>query len=657
MFTGANSEFSEIKDDLSAFGLLVKEDKILEHFSGLSTKYDITTSTLVEKYVAFRHNRGLSDCLSQNDINLFEKENLIPSVCAKTLRRSEVKLTDSLNVLPEEMRKEVISSKNFDEQSDIMSSYLGKSVPKSALKPSNFNVNNTSNQNGRPKSAFTNILCTFSNRSDGKPLESSASNPHFTWRIQPLQEATVTTSAKFMYQRSLAKAEILDSWTWKQVKRIVESLPSSFLESNTEGCFSSSSSQKPRFSLSSVLEISQKSHQQDNSNESKSHPTSALRPIHSRIQTPNLVAGRVAVCPEVIPAEQRLDATNACIIGTRRAGGGDLGKVMLDITTNASTIEYSLYSGQPVVFKASNINGRSLTAFEFYKPQILPVFNVKGEYMTFNEPNLHVAVACGPFTTNTSHEVAPLLSLLKSVKEHKPHVLILLGALVDSSHPLIGEYCDSTFDELFQTRLNTVAEWCHLLKIRLIVVSSWREVCGNPVYPTPPISKPSWALKNPDVTAWYENVTFVWDPCTIKIGPYYIGVSSPDVLFQMSSGEISSNCTGDRLSRLCRHILTSGTYYPVHPAAEELPLDYPLWWEYARLPSNNSPHCVVFPSRLRYFIKDVDGVVCVNPGLTARPSSASGGSYARLVFSSKSPEEVDELSRGAVTIQGEVIQL
>lgn len=263
-----------------------------------------------------------------------------------------------------------------------------------------------------------------------------------------------------MYQRALTKAEILDSWTWKQVKRIVESLPSSLLESNTEGC---SSSQKPRFSLSSVLEISQKSHQQDGSNESKPHPTSALRPIHSRIQTPNLVAGRVAVCPEAVPAEQRLDTTNACIIGTRRAGGGDLGKVMLDVTTNASTIEYSLYSGQPVVFKASNVNGRSLTAFEFYKPQVLPVFNVKGEYMTFSEllhespfiefnfsfncdivpsfsdePNLHVAVACGPFTTNTSHEVAPLLSLLKSVKEHKPHVLILLGALVDSSHPLIG---------------------------------------------------------------------------------------------------------------------------------------------------------------------------------------------------------------------------
>lgn len=40
--------------------------------------------------------------------------------------------------------------------------------------------------------------------------------------------------------------------------------------------------------------------------------------------------------------------------------------------------------------------------------------------------------------------------------------------------------------------------------------------------------------------SWYENITFVSDPCTIEIGPYCIGLSSPDVLFQMSSEEISA---------------------------------------------------------------------------------------------------------------------
>ncbi|KAM7535374.1 hypothetical protein Aperf_G00000097798 [Anoplocephala perfoliata] len=559
---------SQVKDDLGAFGLSVTNNEILKQFLGLSNKHCLSPSKLVEKYVAFRHNRGLSDCLDAANVNLFEKENLIPSVVSKTSRASEVKLSDSLNVLPSDMRKEM-----------------------------------------------------------------------------------------FMHQQPLVKSEILDSWTWDQVKRVVESLPSTIIDSDTEIL----ASQKPRFSLSSVLEGSQK---QRDTHESKKPATSALRPIHSRIQTPSLVAGRIAICPETVPAEgvihdQRLDTANVCIIGTRRVGGGDLGKVMLDITTNAANMEYSLYTGQPVVLRASNVTGRSLTAFEFFRPKVLPVFDAKNTYMSSDEPDLHVAVACGPFTTNTSHEITPLLSLLKRLKERRPHVLVLLGALVDASHPLIAEYCESTLDELYQTRLNTVVEWCYLLKIKLIVVSSYREACGSPVYPTPPqfTSKPPWALKNPDLATWYEDVTFVWDPSTLKIGPYYIGVTSADILFQMSSEETSANCTGDRFSRLCRHILTSGTYYPVHPAAEDLPLDYPLWWEHARLPSEHSPHCIILPSRLRCFIKDVDGVVCVNPGLTSRVSGTSGGSYARLVFSSKSSDpdlaSEDQSIRGPVTVQGE----
>lgn len=230
---------------------------------------------------------------------------------------------------------------------------------------------------GVPKSA-SKVLCSFSNRSQDSQVQSSASSQPFSWQIQPMK--TTSTTARYMYQQPLAKSEILDSWTWDQVKRIVGSLPSSILDSNIEAF----ASQKNRFSLSSLLESSQN---QEDANVPKKPATLALRPINSRLQTPSLVAGRVAVCPEAVQAEghvhdQRLGTTNACIIGTRRAGGGDLGQVILDITTNAASMDYSLYTGQPVVFKASNVNGRSLTAFEFFKPKVPPVFEVKNIYMT-----------------------------------------------------------------------------------------------------------------------------------------------------------------------------------------------------------------------------------------------------------------------------------
>ena len=165
----------------------------------------------------------------------------------------------------------------------------------------------------------------------------------------------------------MAKSELLDSWTWNQIRKILESLPSSLLEDTDSTLL-----QKPRFSLSSVLDTSNNQNDIDD----KNNPTSALRPLYNRLQSPSLVAGRVATRPEPSTTidgvqHQRLDPQNICIVGTRRAGGGDIGRIMLDLGTNSSTLAYSLYTGQPVVLKATNLNGRCLTAFEFYQVMLV----------------------------------------------------------------------------------------------------------------------------------------------------------------------------------------------------------------------------------------------------------------------------------------------
>ncbi len=128
MDTGENSIFDEIKDDLNAFGVSVPDEGILQNckvnfwsnavvVAGLSSKYNLTASSLVEKYIAFRHNHGLSDSLNTNDMSLFEKEvclslhlifkNLISVPSAKPTRKSETKPLKSMNALPEEMRNEM----------------------------------------------------------------------------------------------------------------------------------------------------------------------------------------------------------------------------------------------------------------------------------------------------------------------------------------------------------------------------------------------------------------------------------------------------------------------------------------------------------------------------------------------------------------------
>lgn len=45
-------------------------------------------------------------------------------------------------------------------------------------------------------------------------------------------------------------------------------------------------------------------------------------------------------------------------------------------------------------------------------------------------------VACGPYTLSDSNDSSGLLALLRAVKDHRPHVFLLIGPLVDCDHPL-----------------------------------------------------------------------------------------------------------------------------------------------------------------------------------------------------------------------------
>jgi len=62
-------------------------------------------------------------------------------------------------------------------------------------------------------------------------------------------------------------------------------------------------------------------------------------------------------------------------------------------------------------------------------------------------------VACGPFTTTDSLTYQPLIDFLEVVHKEEPHLLLLIGPLVDSENPLIaaGDLAE-TFSDTF-TRL------------------------------------------------------------------------------------------------------------------------------------------------------------------------------------------------------------
>lgn len=64
---------------------------------------------------------------------------------------------------------------------------------------------------------------------------------------------------------------------------------------------------------------------------------------------------------------------------------------------------------------------------------------------------LQIVAAAGPFTVSDNLLYEPLDDLIKYVIQHKPHVLILIGPLVDITHQNVIEgFITDPFDVFFE---------------------------------------------------------------------------------------------------------------------------------------------------------------------------------------------------------------
>lgn len=163
--------------------------------------------------------------------------------------------------------------------------------------------------------------------------------------------------------------------------------------------------------------------------------------------------------------------------------------------------------------------------------------------------------------------------------------------------------------------------YLHSSGSHLIIVPSLRDVHHEPVYPQPPFSCSDLLREDK------KRVRLVSEPCTLSINGVIFGLTSTDLLFHMGAEEISSSSgTSDRFSRILRHILTQRSYYPLYPPQEDMAIDYENFYLYAQLPV--TPDVFIAPSELRYFVKDILGCVCVNPGRLTK--GQVGGTFGRL---------------------------
>ncbi|KAM9833573.1 DNA polymerase alpha subunit B [Syngnathus typhle] len=282
--------------------------------------------------------------------------------------------------------------------------------------------------------------------------------------------------------------------------------------------------------------------------------------------------------------------------------------------------EYSLFPGQVVAMEGMNTTGGKLVVSKLYEGIPLPFYSSAGKMESDEEP-VNVLVACGPYTPSDSLNFEPLLDLIHVIGRDRPDVCILLGPFVDSKHEHIERsQVTEPFEAIFSRCIESIVEGTKSVGCRLVFVPSQRDVHHHYIYPQPPFTLPNLS-KNP-------RVTLVSDPCTLLIDGVTFGLTSTDILFHLGAEEISCGAGSDRFSRILKHILTQRSYYPLYPPVEDVNMDYEKFQSFGQLPL--TPDVLVIPSELRYFVKDVIGCVCVNPGRLTK--GHVGGTYGRLLI-------------------------
>ncbi|KAM3962543.1 DNA polymerase alpha subunit B isoform 2-T2 [Aphomia sociella] len=346
-----------------------------------------------------------------------------------------------------------------------------------------------------------------------------------------------------------------------------------------------------------------------------------------KTQTAVSVAGRIEC-----DADARLNPKSVVLQGTWEESLSQAVPVDID-----NVKQYSLFPGQVVVMRGINPRGNQFITHEILSDASKPVPDHKADMMNKLEGKLSMVMAAGPYTTSDNMTYEPLKDLITYITTHRPHVVIMTGPFMDVDHIKIkdntmAETYKSYFEKLIDNlaELNTASPYT-----KIYIVSNLKDVFHVNIFPTPPYST---RRKHP-------NIHFIPDPCTLNINGVLVGLTSTDVLMNISQEEISFGVAGDKLSRLCAHVLQQQSLAPLWPPPTSQPCDAALWAAHAQLPG--SPHLLLLPSNFRYFVKEVNGCVVVNPEHLTK--GLGGGTFARVL--------VDGDSQPAEFISAQIIRI
>lgn len=369
-------------------------------------------------------------------------------------------------------------------------------------------------------------------------------------------------------------------------------------------------------------------------------------------------------------AEGKFNAASVVLETSRRMGAG------LRVPLRLDNIAYDVFPGKIVALRGINPSGEYFTVHEVLSIPLLPLpasrpaeLEVHSARVAGQTPEdgqasrpLSLLVGSGPYTPDTDLSLAALHTLLDRAADTATDVLILNGPFLDLEHPLVaaGDFELPSDYPVSPDRATTTDAFRAFISapltrltqkhpsITVILVPSIRDAISKHV------SWPQDRLVRRDL-GLPKQVTCVTNPITLSINELVVGISSPDVLYEMQRQTVAqgmNKVSDDLLARLSSGLIQQRHFFPVFPplAPESLPkpasmgaitgladgeeertavgvsLDLPYLklgeWLQVR------PDLLITPSVLTPFAKVVDSVVVVNPGSASKRRGP--GTFAQL---------------------------
>ncbi|CAG8456104.1 13524_t:CDS:2 [Acaulospora colombiana] len=270
---------------------------------------------------------------------------------------------------------------------------------------------------------------------------------------------------------------------------------------------------------------------------------------------------------------------------------------------------YALFPGQIVGIQGTNNFGSEINVSKILEVPRLP--------MCRTSPNI-IKDYYGPTKLNGR----PLNVFEGTGCAKNYNIDCKMGPFVDEDHSLIqaGEM-DMTPGEIFARKINPMlyAFTRSTPTVKVVMIPSIKDVFHNHIaFPQPPFGR----------SGIVEGITCLSNPVQFRVNEIVFAISNIDVLCHLFQDETEKDseyrCFFDiTLHRdFCnRQMLIIGhifSLYPLFPPSAGANLDLKHW---SSLDLLYTPDVLVLPSKLKYFAKVIDKVICINPGYLAKGSN------------------------------------